>query len=50
MNKIETISQLEAIERTRKKATRSKAAALKFLRDAGIIQDKKSIPKPKQKK
>ena len=47
MTEIAAQAQIKAIEKAQQKATQSKESALKFLRDAGIIQEDKSNSKAK---
>jgi hypothetical protein len=48
MTQIAVQAQIAAIQKAQEKSTKSKESALKFLKDAGIIQDKKSASKEKQ--
>ena len=47
MTQIAVQAQIDAIQKAQQKAVKSKDAALKFLKDAGIIQSTKSISKTK---
>lgn len=47
MSRVDPRAYIEAIEKTHQKATQSKASTLKFLKDAGIIPQRKSKSKSK---
>jgi hypothetical protein len=50
MTKTDAQAMLEALDKTHQKNMQSKEASLKFLREAGIIQDDKPEPKTKSDK